>query len=137
MSDFEQGFLCELEKLALLPAGALALDLGLAAVEGGHGVYKAVSQGEAPVATRLPYNPMTGATWAAMRGLHAASSPWAKSESLPKKVIGRTGLSAAKLMDAAIQADPVNALGGLAHSGVDWAIKKNKQSKPSDFVVRI
>ena len=137
MREFEKGFLEETEKLAFLPATlALAADLGMAGVEGGHGVYKAVRHGEAPVATKLPYNPMLGAGWAGMRGLHALSSPWAKSESLPKKVIGRAGLSTAKIMDAALQADPINAVGGLVHSGVDWARKK-KQPKPSDFVVRI
>jgi hypothetical protein len=134
---FEQGFREELEKLALHPGAVLlAADLGLAGIEGGHGVYKAVRHGKAPVATRLPYNPMYLAPWAGMRGLHAVSAPLAQSESLPAKVVGRTGLAASKLWDAALQIDPINAVGGLIHSGVDWARKK-KQPMPSDFVVRI
>jgi len=120
-------FLDELEKIGAGPLlGALGLDIGLAGLEGGVGAYKAIRHGKAGLATRLPYNPALAPAWAATKGLHAGSSRWAQAPGGAKKVIGRAGLATSKLMDASLQMDPLNAFGGMAHSGIDWLRARHK-----------
>jgi len=119
-------FFDELEKIALAPiVGAVGLDVGLAAVEGGHGAYKAIRHGKADLATKVPYNPGYGGYWAATKGLHAGSSRWAQHENKLKRGIGRAGLATSKLMDATMQIDPVNAVGGMVHSHLKGVRSKN------------
>jgi len=121
-------FFDELEKIAFAPVAlGLAADVGMAGVDAAHGSYKAIRHGKNELSTKLPYNPATAANWAANKAIHKGSSKWALSKSMPKKVIGRAGLVASKIGDAALQADPINAAGSLAHSGVNWLRKRRAQ----------
>lgn len=122
-------FFDELAKIAIAPIlGAVGLDVGLAAVEGGHGAYKAIRHGKADLSTKLPYNPGYGGYWLATKGLHSGSSRWANDPNRWKRGVGRAGLATSKLMDATMQIDPVNAVGGMVHSHLRGVHKKNQEA---------
>lgn len=129
MNDYvSEAFFDELEKIGAGPLlGALGLDIGLAGLEGGVGAYKAIRHGKADLATRLPYNPALAPGWATMKALHSGSSRWAKAPGKVKKTIGHAGLATSKLMDATLQMDPINALGSVTHSGVNWLRARNRK----------
>jgi hypothetical protein len=114
-------FFDELEKIAVAPVvAALGIDAALASGEAAYGGYKAIRHGKAPLATKLPYNPALAPAWALTKGIHSASKGWAKQQGA-KKVIGRAGLATSKVLDAGLQVDPINAVGGMIHSGVQKA----------------